>query len=420
MFKESNRIIIVDNDQADLDKISHEFNLKGIGCRTFLYDGINFPDEPLSNIRIAFFDINLSQSFSEKDKYAVLEHAIESYISIENGPYVLIFWTNNAGWKNEFINFINRDPNQRNVVRDKLKPYFISIIDKTTISPENTLESMLKQQFENQIVDLYMNFDNQLTDASNKTITDLFSMIPLGGRWGDPINFEEELQKLFSKIAISSWGLKNAKSDPDGAINDALLPVIGHCLSHQQIWKSFLSEYIEPLEPETKINLQNTTLMQLNNFFLIDETVNEINVRGVVVKLNSSLFNQYFNLDFNTWKQKEFGESPNINDAFPIAVEISAACDYCQQNPRNNKYLLGIASYNKIPDKKKINVFIADAFLFNNTTLYLAFDFNYLLINNSPSIIEEPLFGFKKEMMDMLGNKYANHISRIGITSFKQ
>ena len=51
--------------------------------------------------------------------------------------------------------------------------------------------------------------------------------------------------------------------------------------------------------------------------------------------------------------------------------------------------------------------------------LFIAFDFNYVLVDYEPSIIESMLFGFKKEMMDMIGNQYANHISRIGITSFK-
>ena len=156
MFKESNRIIVVDNSLEDLNKIAHEFNHKGIGCRTILYDGITFPQKPLTGIRIAFFDINLSQAFSENDRYATLENAIQSYISPENGPYILIFWTNKADWKNNFIEYINREPNVPNIVRDQLQPLYISTIDKTLVSEENTLETMLKEQLGNQIVELCM------------------------------------------------------------------------------------------------------------------------------------------------------------------------------------------------------------------------------------------------------------------------
>ena len=69
MFLESNRIIVVDNSQDDLNKIAREFNLKGIGCRTILYDGVSFPDEPFTDVRIAFlrghvFKCNFSGDFS--------------------------------------------------------------------------------------------------------------------------------------------------------------------------------------------------------------------------------------------------------------------------------------------------------------------------------------------------------------------
>jgi len=187
MFKDSNRIIVVDNSQEDLNQIAQEFNRKGIGCRTILYDGVSFPKTPLTGIRIAFFDINLSQTFSENDRYATLEDAIKLYISPENGPYILIFWTNKADWKDNFIEYINRDANVPNIVRDQLQPLYISTIDKTLVSEENSLESMLKEQLDNQIVELCLDVDNQLAEASSKAMSTLLSMIPVGNRWGEPI-----------------------------------------------------------------------------------------------------------------------------------------------------------------------------------------------------------------------------------------
>lgn len=420
MFTESNKIIVVDNSQDDLNKIAREFNLKGIGCRTILYDGVTFPEEPFTNVRIAFFDVNLGQAFSDTDKYAILENAIGSYISQENGPFVLIFWTNNAQWKDGFINYVNRDPESENIVRDKIKPYYISVIDKTSISERNPLETMLKEQLDNQLVELCLNFDEQLKVASDRTFSNLLSMVPTGDEWGRPILFEEGLKKIFAKIAISSWGLGNSKVNPDNAINDAILSVVAHYLPQKRIWSVFLRDYMAQINSDKEIQMAGeTTLLKLNNFFLIDETVLNIKKRGAVVKLHPDRFDMYFGMDFPTWKRNEFGDSPNIENAFPIAVEISAACDYCQQNRRNNKYLMGIACNHAIPNKKKINIILSDAFIYQESPLYVAFDFNYVFVDFDPSIIDSILFGFKKEMMDMLGNRYANHISRIGITSFR-
>ena len=420
MFIESNRIIIVDNSQDDLNKIAREFNLKGIGCRTILYDGVTFPEEPYTDVRIAFFDVNLGQAFSDTEKYAILENAISSYISQENGPFVLIFWTNHAQWKDGFIDYVNRDPDSENIVRDKIKPYYISVIDKTSISERNPLGNMLKEQLDNQLVELCLNFEEQLKVASDRTFSNLLSMVPIGEEWGRPNLFENELKKMFALIAISSWGMQNAKGNPDSAINDAILPVVEYSLPQNRIWRNFIIEYLMSLQSSKDIQLTDKSIpLKLNKFFLVDEKNVNIKSRGAVVKLKPELFERYVGVDYPTWIKNEFGESPNLQQAFPLAVEISAACDFSQNKRRVYKYLMGIGCHHKLPNINKKNIIIAETFIFDNQPLYIAFDFNYVLADYEPSIIETMLFGFKKEMMDMIGNQYANHISRIGITSFR-
>ena len=65
------------------------------------------------------------------------------------------------------------------------------------------------------------------------------------------------------------------------------------------------------------------------------------------------------------------------------------------------------------------SIILVETIFYDNQPLFIAFDFNYVLADYEPSIIESMLFGLKKEMMDTIGNQYANYISRIGITSFK-
>lgn len=422
MFTISNRIIVVDNSEDDLRRIATEFNNKGVGCRTILYDGITFPPEPFVDVRIAFFDVNLATSFSDNDTFAILENAIKSYISPENGPYALIFWTNKTAWKDDFIQYINRDQSQNNIVREKLKPYHISIIDKTSISEKNPLETILKQELTNPMVELCLSFDNQLRQAADNTINNLLSLIEIGENWGRPTQFEENCKKLFTKIAITAHGLNNAKQNPDSAINDSVIPIIAHSLPQNTLWQNFLNQYIQSIETEKDIILNDdSSLKKLNNFFLIDKRITQKEMRGAIVKLNVELFSRYFNIEFLDWVKNQFAKKNKeiAGDIYPIAVEISAACDYCQQKNRNHKYLMGIASSSKIPDNKKLNIYHTDGFFYQDQDLYMAFDFNYIFIDNSPSIVETTLFGFRKEMVDLLGNKYANHVARIGITSFK-
>src|SRR5690554_3207036 len=102
MLEKQNKIIIVDNIPEQLEILGKSFFENGLGCRTFTYD-ITY-EEPLEKVRIAFFDINLTEKTVDanydtdnqilENNTAVfndLGNAINQYISKDNGPYILIF-----------------------------------------------------------------------------------------------------------------------------------------------------------------------------------------------------------------------------------------------------------------------------------------------------------------------------------------
>lgn len=118
MFTPQNRIIIVDNIEEHLIKLSKVFTYSGIACRTILYD--HAYSTPLTGIRIAFFDINISQKsidlradeFDYKTDRNIstafndLAIALQSVIAPDNGPYALVFWSQNIKLKDNFIEYI--------------------------------------------------------------------------------------------------------------------------------------------------------------------------------------------------------------------------------------------------------------------------------------------------------------------------
>ena len=122
----SNRIIVIDDNLDDLNAICSIFHKNGIGCRGFEYDPFSLPEEPMTGIRFVFIDMNLNPA-GGGDIKSSLKDAIRHFISVENGPYILIFWTNRVEEIDEFITFVNRDDDD---VKLKLKPLHISHIDK--------------------------------------------------------------------------------------------------------------------------------------------------------------------------------------------------------------------------------------------------------------------------------------------------
>lgn len=93
MLEENNSIIIVDDLPDDVNRITNIFNEHGIGCRGFVYDSVELIDEPLKNVKLAFFDICLLPTGNDIEQFTILYEAIKSYISCENRDFVLVFWT---------------------------------------------------------------------------------------------------------------------------------------------------------------------------------------------------------------------------------------------------------------------------------------------------------------------------------------
>ena len=82
--------------------------------------------------------------------------------------------------------------------------------------------------------------------------------------------------------------------------------------------------------------------------------------------------------------------------------------------PKFDNNLIDIDNTSNAVFYKEIPVFSLNGSEFN-----IWINFNYVISEFSKNKkFGNPLFIFKKEIMDMIGNRYANHISRIGITSF--
>lgn len=91
MLETNNNIIIVDDNEQHLHYLADVFCHYGIGCRTFLYDEFNLIQEPLENVKLAFFDITLTDAGDENAQMAVLRDALKSYISLKNKAFALVF-----------------------------------------------------------------------------------------------------------------------------------------------------------------------------------------------------------------------------------------------------------------------------------------------------------------------------------------
>jgi hypothetical protein len=466
MFDPSNKILIVDDIEGELITLAKVFLSNGVACRTILYDG-NY-NTPLEGVRVLFLDIKiLGKAFDlnqeifdytkDRDLSAVfndLAFAIQSCISKDNGPYALIFWSNNIKVVPNFISYV------RERYPDLASPILIDAIDKTTFIGKSIEEFNVKinQIFENKPIKLLFEFENNCNNAAIQTVNELFKIIPKNIKpedrlWANNIGFSENFDLIFSSIATKTLGTEHAKLNVDRAVVEALLPIFNHRIINNSIIESNWSNSLRAIDSNNIKYPEGFTEGVINTIFHIDTSSNiTSNIRGAVYEFhieksflqkffnNRNPFNLipyfknmedktklYFTKFFSFSKETPEADKNQIRaDSKFIVIEISASCDFSQNKSRNNKFVLGLMTpkFKKdYIDHKMISdsVFYKEIpeFSMNGKEFNIWINLNFVISDFSENKnFGKPLFIFKKEIMDMIGNRYANHISRIGITSF--
>lgn len=455
MISVNNRIIIVDNRQDELDRLGKSFFVNGLGCRTFLYNPAD-EDKKLTGVRIAFFDINLtdrSVNYSEdKDEILTnntavfndLGNAINSFIGRDNGPFILIFWTQNKAVIEAFKQYM-ADPKRG--FSDVPSPVYIDFIDKDEFISNNpeVLSDKVTSLLSNDTVRFFLEFSEIATIAAEMTINKIYKITPKDINWGEVQLFHENLSKVLSKLAVSTLGFEYSKENPGKAIFEGLLPLLNsefYKIESSTDWNKVLPHLSSASKSNDITSPDDSVQRKINSVFHIDNLVVPKDTRGAVVLLDhtsTDLLKSLKITDFSEWKRKllaikdgdarnQIRENIDQNSKF-IAIEISAACDYSNKKDRINKYLLGLIT--PIIDVKtdvNLNHRIESSyhvggcsFEFDNdgTPFQIWANLNFVFgCDSNDSRLGESLFVLKKEIMDMIGNKYASHISRIGITSF--
>lgn len=434
MLEENNSIIIVDDEPDDVDRITKIFNEHGIGCRGFVYDPIDLIDEPLKNVKLVFFDICLSTTGNEIEQFTILCEAIKSYISCENRDFVLVFWTSKPQMIEDFKKYIN----EREIPKMP-KPIAIKAIDKHQfIDHADRLQQTLSDLMEDPIVKCLFSFESELKTAANQSLRDVLQLIEFPDAWGDTAQYIENIKRVFAKIAIETLGKKRGIEQPDLAIKEAFAPLFAHYLfeSKSSVWK----QLFERLDVGKIKNFPNPTMVaRLNTLFHLDSTTTkEVDSRGSIRKIErednelAKLFEDEIGYNPNEWIYSVLLKNSKIErDVLDlIALEYSAACDYSNAKKRTHRYMLGvILPIDVAMQLDKTGAKLGDAvyklpfkFMYREQecTIFLHFNFS---INeeetSSNKILGERLFSLKSEVMNMICDCHANHISRIGITSFR-
>jgi len=418
MFGNISKVLVIDNEKSDLDRISEVLYSINLPALSVHYSAANPPEVPFSGIRLAFFDINLIDGrVNEIQIITSLVNALKQYISIENGPYVLIFWTSNKG----LVDVIKEHINKREL-KSVPKPFLIECIDKTygTGDP-NELREILSQILSNDIIQLLFDYESKVSQAAGKTLKTIFDVVSNGqDSWGESKGFEENFDLVFSNIAFETYGFNHAKKNPTEAVRDGLNPILVNELNNITLsanWSSKLRKLLDTEEKYQFEKIEQQHICQLNSIYHIN-TNNEKKLktdRGVIVEFNPteelmiSIFglkiDQIRNifLPFDSKKiEKKDRQSIREGSKF-ILIEISASCDFAQDNHRNHSFILGLMApaFELNYAKHSDSIIRLPYFSFNSQEYVILFNSRYTLsvVDVASNLLGNILFQIKSELL---------------------
>ena len=198
------------------------------------------------------------------------------------------------------------------------------------------------------------------------------------------------------------------------------------------------SEYQTQASSKNSISFpENFNVGELNKIYHLHDSDNlSKDHRGIILKCNiadndykknlgrtkKDILSDFLPFDENSTKKKQ--REAIRDESEIIFIEVSAACDFSQKNKRISKYILGLKYPNvKEEDLRRRSdaIFELPIFHDSNKDFRIAVNFRYMFgFISDDEKLGDRIYCLGNNIVNQIGNRYANYISRIGIISFNE
>ncbi|HAS6345512.1 TPA: hypothetical protein I7243_19620 [Vibrio vulnificus] len=359
-------IVLIDDKKEDLDTIQNSLTSAGYPCFPIHYEnaeptnvsGIDHINLNMIHPRVIITDLNLQElQIDAKNLVGPIAKVLKK-LAID-GPYLLYFWSRNTSTVEDVMRLISERHS------DIPAPIHWGVLDKTQFKtrPAELVDKVASLFTENAIFHAMFGWENRISKAAQLTTDSLFKL-------ARPLEFEnieqfqsattDKLKTMLAVIGNETLGTKNAKEEPEVAIELGLEPVLhDHIQSmHEHIDRSIWLDAASGIG--TKQSAANDVKAHLNSFYHIEELDDEHpkNKRGTWIEFSPSYLADSANepkiiknlgRKIKTLLNEEFldceqGTKVTRGDAHAATklglLELSAECDQAQRKTKLNRYFL--------------------------------------------------------------------------------
>ncbi|MFM2662151.1 hypothetical protein AAFX15_18670 [Vibrio chagasii] len=449
-------IVLIDDNKADLDTLQDSFTRMGYPCFPIHYQGDDPDNESgidhvkldMIKPRIVISDLNLQelQKLDEKQLAGPIAEVLQKLQL--NGPFILYFWSRNAGTVKPVLEVIYERYD------DIPFPIHWGVLDKTQFRSghQDLTERITAITKESPIFNALCSWEGRVSTAAQQTTDSLFNL----ARTTEPGNLDnfrdkttEKLQSMLAVIGNETLGMKNAKEEPEIAIELGLEPVLhDHIQSmYDHIDRSVWLDVAAGIG--TRISADSDVKAHLNSFYHVEELDEDaVNTkRGSWVEFDASYLEEssnapkiknHFGRNIKTLLNEEFlnsdtGTKPERAAAHKATklgfLELSAECDQAQRKTKLHRYFLSAM----IPIEHESHTIFRQGDTTKHSGVYrlpnirvsgqeyivkVTFMYQVGAIPDFNKWLGKPIFRLKDQILSDISFKAFQHAARPGIIRF--
>jgi len=405
-IQEIGRVVIIDDKYEEVKDLLKVLSKNKVSVMYFTGAEDELPEEPFSDIRIIFLDIELGTGGQDdKTKISTAVGVINRIIGTYNTSYLIILWTKHEELINGIKDAIKSNP-----------PIIMLDLEKNECKNDegnfdiNKIENKLKEKLrETGIFQLFIIWENLVHKSTGIIVNVFSSFYPRNNDWNN------KMSVIFRKLAEAYSGKQ--LRDGDEIVKDALL--------------TFNDTFLDTLENEIKY-YKNIGELAINDSNFNDDIAAQINSRLHLIiepQVNSVPGNIY-----EDWK-----DQVNIDDLFNggggiesysekdsflrnlkfILLEVSPYCDYAQNNWKFHRVLHGLMwpknDFKKIK-KKTDYIYTSPIFKVGSEIYKFVFNLRFLTTLSFEELNDKrPVLRIRHDLLVDIQSKISGHINRPGI-----
>lgn len=449
-------IVLIDDTKEDLDEIQSSLVQAGYPCFPIHYkkdepdniSGIDHVKIEMINPRVIITDLNLQEL--QVDAVKLVGPIVEVLKKlVTEGPYLLYFWSKNASTVERVMELISDRYSDLNF------PLSWGVLDKTEFKfkTQELTDKVAKLFSENPMFNALFSWENRVSVAAQNTVDSLFKLAKpaeINGITQFQSETTTNLQKMLAVIGSETIGVKNAKEEPEVAIELGLEPVLYDHIqaNYENIDRATWLDAAEGIG--ARLSAEKSVKASLNSFYHVEELGDDSpkNKRGSWIELNHDYFGdtknnakiqQNLGRNIKTLINEEFLDSDqgtkltraDAHEATKLGfLELSAECDQAQRKTKLNKYFLSamipleferFTKFRKdASDTKHAGIYRVPNVMINGKEYIIKVSFLYQ-VGSIPDVskwLGKPVFRLKNQILSDISFKASQHATRPGIIRF--